>query len=212
MPVPQTMHITSSAPRPAPASEVRATDLSVAQYKVALAELRVDPHVQADETSFRTQIRSERSFVWTFLSELYTVYVYSSSRAGDTAKKGERFLQGFVKLFIEKDASLAEINPLIVTEKGDVLALDCKLNFDDNAMFRHRDIAAMLDVAEEDPSELRAGKLAPDAALDPQELYFIRVRADVSLNGINSWIARYSGEAAESDWVQSPLLTPTRRQ
>jgi uncharacterized protein DUF4390 len=61
-------------------------------------------------------------------------------------------------------------------------------------------------------SELRAGKLAPDAALDPQELYFIRVRADVSLNGVNSWIARFSGEAAESDWVQSPLLTPTRRQ
>jgi hypothetical protein len=61
-------------------------------------------------------------------------------------------------------------------------------------------------------SELRAGKLAPDAALDPHELYFVRVRADVSLNGVNSWIARFSGEAAETDWVQSPLLTPTRRQ
>lgn len=61
-------------------------------------------------------------------------------------------------------------------------------------------------------SELRAGKLAPDAALDPRELYFVRLRADVSLNGINSWIARFSGEAAETGWVQSPLLTPTRRQ
>ena len=61
-------------------------------------------------------------------------------------------------------------------------------------------------------SELRAGKLAPDAALDSQELYFVRVRADVSLNGVNSWIARFSGEAAETGWVQSPLLTPTRRQ
>ena len=77
---------------------------------------------------------------------------------GETAKKGEDFLQGFVKLFLDKDASLAEINPLIVTDKGDVLALDCKLNFDDNALFRHPDVAAMLDVAEEDPSELRAGK------------------------------------------------------
>jgi len=77
---------------------------------------------------------------------------------GDTAKKGVVFLQRFVKLFLDKDASLAEINPLIVTDKGDVLALDCKLNFDDNAMFRHPDVAAMLDVAEEDPSELRAGK------------------------------------------------------
>jgi transposase len=56
-------------------------------WRVALVELRADPHVQADETSFRTQIRPERSFVWTFLSELYTVYVYSSSRSGDTAKE-----------------------------------------------------------------------------------------------------------------------------
>jgi succinyl-CoA synthetase beta subunit len=78
--------------------------------------------------------------------------------AGETAKKGEVFLQRFVRLFLEKDASLAEINPLIVTEAGDVLALDCKLNFDDNALFRHADVAAMLDVNEEDPSELRASK------------------------------------------------------
>lgn len=77
---------------------------------------------------------------------------------GETAKKGEVFLREFVKLFIDKDASLAEINPLIVTDKGDVLALDCKLNFDDNAMYRHPDVAAMLDVTEEDPNELRAGK------------------------------------------------------
>ena len=77
---------------------------------------------------------------------------------GETAKKGEVFLRKFVDLFIAKDASLAEINPLIVTDKGEVLALDCKLNFDDNALFKHPDIAAMLDVTEEDPSELRAGK------------------------------------------------------
>ena len=61
---------------------------------------------------------------------------------GATAKKGAVFLKNFVKLFLDKDASLAEINPLIVTEAGDVLALDCKLNFDDNAVFRHPDIAA----------------------------------------------------------------------
>ena len=78
--------------------------------------------------------------------------------SGESAKKGEKFLQAFVKFFIESDASLAEINPLIVTDKGDVLALDAKLNFDDNAMFRHPTIAAMLDVAEEDPSELRASQ------------------------------------------------------
>jgi succinyl-CoA synthetase beta subunit len=77
---------------------------------------------------------------------------------GETAKKGEVFLRKFVQLFLDKDASLAEINPLIVTDRGDVLALDCKLNFDDNALFRHADIAAMLDVTEEDPSELRASR------------------------------------------------------
>jgi succinyl-CoA synthetase beta subunit len=77
---------------------------------------------------------------------------------GDSAKKGATFLKNFVKLFIATDASLAEINPLIVTAAGDVLALDCKFNFDDNALFRHPDIAALLDVAEEDPAELRAGK------------------------------------------------------
>ena len=62
-------------------------------------------------------------------------------------------------------------------------------------------------------SELRASKLVPDTALDPHELYFVRVRADVSLNGVNTWFARFfSGEAAETEWVRSPLLTPTRRQ
>ena len=78
--------------------------------------------------------------------------------SGDSAKKGTKFLKNFVKLFIDSDASLAEINPLIVTSSGDVLALDCKLNFDDNALFRHPDIAALLDPAEEDPAELRAAK------------------------------------------------------
>ena len=77
---------------------------------------------------------------------------------GPTAKKGAVFLKNFVKFFIESDASLAEINPLIVTDKGDVLALDCKLNFDDNAMFRHKDLAALIDEDEEDPAELRAGR------------------------------------------------------
>jgi succinyl-CoA synthetase beta subunit len=77
---------------------------------------------------------------------------------GETAKKGAVFLKRFVQLFLDKDASLAEINPLIVTEQGDVLALDCKLNFDDNALFRRPDVAAMLDVTEEDPNELRAAR------------------------------------------------------
>ena len=77
---------------------------------------------------------------------------------GESVKKGEALFKAFTRFFIDKDASLAEINPLIVTDKGDVLALDAKLNFDDNALFRHKDIAALLDPDEEDPNELRAAK------------------------------------------------------
>jgi hypothetical protein len=61
-------------------------------------------------------------------------------------------------------------------------------------------------------SELRVGQLAPMAALDKQELYYVRVRSDVSLGGVNSWFARMTGEAEETPWVQSSLLTPVRNQ
>ena len=72
-------------------------------------------------------------------------------------RKLEVFVQGLYRLFVEKDASLAEINPLVVTKSGDLVALDGKLNFDDNALYRHPDIAAMRDPEEEDPRE-RAAK------------------------------------------------------
>lgn len=61
-------------------------------------------------------------------------------------------------------------------------------------------------------SELRAVKLAPVASLDPGELVYVRVRADVSLNGVNSWFARLVGDAAETPWARSSLLTPLRVQ
>jgi succinyl-CoA synthetase beta subunit len=68
------------------------------------------------------------------------------------------FMQGLYRAFVECDASLAEINPLIITGKGEVLALDAKLNFDSNALFRHPDIVAMRDLDEEDPAEVEASK------------------------------------------------------
>jgi len=68
------------------------------------------------------------------------------------------FMQGLYKAFVECDCSLAEINPLILTGDGRVLALDAKLNFDANALFRHPDIVAMRDLAEEDPAEIEASK------------------------------------------------------
>jgi hypothetical protein len=61
-------------------------------------------------------------------------------------------------------------------------------------------------------SELRVSKLAPATSLDPNELFYVRVRADVSLNGVNSWVARIAGDAAETPWTQSSLLTPQRAQ
>ena len=63
-----------------------AADVCQPLWRAALAEVRVDSHVQADETSVRTQARKERSFVWTFLSPVHTVYVFSASRSGDTPK------------------------------------------------------------------------------------------------------------------------------
>jgi succinyl-CoA synthetase beta subunit len=75
-----------------------------------------------------------------------------------TAKLGA-FLDGLYTLFVEKDCSLAEVNPLVLTEGGDLIALDCKLNFDDNALYRHPDIAAMRDPEEEDPRERAANEI-----------------------------------------------------
>jgi succinyl-CoA synthetase beta subunit len=72
--------------------------------------------------------------------------------------KARPALQGLYKAFDETDASLAEINPLVLTGSGDVIALDAKMNFDDNALFRHPDIVAMRDLDEEDPAEIEASK------------------------------------------------------
>ncbi len=68
----------------------------------------------------------------------------------------QTFLDGLYRLFIEKDGSLAEINPLVVTEAGDLIALDAKLNFDDNALYRQPEIAQLRDPEQEDPREREA--------------------------------------------------------
>jgi len=73
--------------------------------------------------------------------------------------KLDPFLQALMRLFIEKDASLVEINPLVVTQSGDLIALDAKLNFDDNALYRHPDIVALRDPDEEDPREREAREI-----------------------------------------------------
>ncbi len=69
-----------------------------------------------------------------------------------------KFIAAAYKAFVELDCAIVEINPLIVTGSGDILALDAKMSFDDNALFRHKDIAALRDEAEEDPAEIEAAK------------------------------------------------------
>src|SRR5207244_774901 len=73
-------------------------------------------------------------------------------------RQAREFMQGLYHAFDECDASLAEINPLILTADGKVLALDAKMNFDSNALFRHPEIVAMRDFDEEDPAEIEASK------------------------------------------------------
>jgi succinyl-CoA synthetase beta subunit len=73
-------------------------------------------------------------------------------------KPAARLFSALYRTFIESDCSMVEVNPLVVTKKGEVLALDAKFNFDDNALYRHPEIAAMRDTAEEDPREVEASK------------------------------------------------------
>jgi succinyl-CoA synthetase beta subunit len=73
-------------------------------------------------------------------------------------KNASKLFEGLYRTFVAYDCSMVEVNPLVVTTKGDVLALDAKFNFDDNALYRHPEIAAMRDIAEEDPREVEASK------------------------------------------------------
>jgi succinyl-CoA synthetase beta subunit len=75
---------------------------------------------------------------------------------GPSVRAADKFMRSLCKLFVELDCSLAEINPLVVTKAGELLALDAKISFDDNALFRHPQLEALRDTSEEDPNELRA--------------------------------------------------------
>ena len=79
--------------------------------------------------------------------------------APESMRRLEAFLGGLYRLFVERDASLVEINPLVVTKGGDLVALDAKLNFDDNALYRQPEVRAMRDPEEEDPREREAKEI-----------------------------------------------------
>ncbi len=79
---------------------------------------------------------------------------------GDEVKKATKIMMALYQAFVSSDASLLEINPLIVTESGDLLALDAKMTIDDNALYRHADFRDLRDLSEEDPLEVEASKFA----------------------------------------------------
>ncbi|HEX7709291.1 MAG TPA: ADP-forming succinate--CoA ligase subunit beta [Thermoanaerobaculia bacterium] len=83
---------------------------------------------------------------------------YALGLSGDAFRKCVDFVQKLTRAYDDTDAALAEINPLLVTKEGDVLALDCKMGFDDNALFRHKDVVEMRDLHEEDPLEVEASQ------------------------------------------------------
>ena len=84
--------------------------------------------------------------------------VYGLGLSGNAFKAAMKIFMQMYKCYQETDATIVEVNPLILTEDGKVVVLDSKMNFDDNALFRHKDIAAMRDLNEEDPNEVEAAQ------------------------------------------------------
>jgi len=76
---------------------------------------------------------------------------------GPTVRSADKFMRGLCRVFVDYDCSLVEINPLVVTGAGELLALDAKMTFDDSALFRHPDVKELRDLEEEEPAEVRAG-------------------------------------------------------
>ncbi|MBX9788458.1 MAG: ADP-forming succinate--CoA ligase subunit beta [Pirellulales bacterium] len=79
-------------------------------------------------------------------------------RGSASIRSAEKFMTALCRVFVNNDCSLTEVNPLVVTPQGELLALDAKMTFDDNALFRHPKLAELRDLAEEEPAEVRAGK------------------------------------------------------
>jgi len=85
-----------------------------------------------------------------------TKLAFALGLEGNAIKNAAKFLPRFARFFLDNDCSMAEINPLVVTTDGELIALDAKVSFDDNAMFRHKDFADLRDLSEEEPAEVQA--------------------------------------------------------
>jgi succinyl-CoA synthetase beta subunit len=86
--------------------------------------------------------------------------IFSLGLAGEEAKNASKLIRNLYRMYWETDASMVEVNPLITTPTGEVLALDAKVSFDDSALYRHPEIVALRDLNEEDPKEIEASKHA----------------------------------------------------
>ncbi|MEO1020833.1 MAG: ADP-forming succinate--CoA ligase subunit beta, partial [Pseudomonadota bacterium] len=114
---------------------------------------------------------------------------------GDEVKKSLAFMRGLYQCIVERDASLVEINPLVITRSGDILALDAKMNFDSNALYRQPKIVALRDLDEEDAREVEASR---------HELNYIKLDGNIAcmVNGAGLAMATmdiiklYGGEPA----------------
>lgn len=106
---------------------------------------------EAPEKILRLHVRGEKLF-----PHQARAVAYFLGLPAESVPKAIQFVTELYRLYMDKDCSLAEINPLLLTKQGDVLALDAKINFDDNALFRHPEIVALRDIDEEDPFEVEA--------------------------------------------------------
>jgi succinyl-CoA synthetase beta subunit len=94
------------------------------------------------------------------LAPFHTRIIASAMKLdGDQARQCAKLVGALYRLFLDKDASLIEINPLVVTKEGNLMCLDAKIGFDDNAVFRHPDIEALRDFDQEEPTEIEASRL-----------------------------------------------------
>jgi succinyl-CoA synthetase beta subunit len=119
--------------------------------------------VDIEEVASKTPERIHRAYVepGTGLAPFQAQRLaFAVGLTGDLVKKATKMMLSLYQAFVATDASLLEINPLITTKSGDLLALDAKMNFDDNALYRHPDIRDLRDLSEEDPLEVEASKFS----------------------------------------------------
>ena len=109
--------------------------------------------------------KTPEKLITTLIDPAAGIQPYQARRLGfalgfnpDQVRQFQKILFGLVKLFHSEDASLVEINPLVVTSNGDLIALDAKINLDSNALYRHKDLLAMRDISQEDPREAAAAE------------------------------------------------------